>query len=814
MEPTGVEYLGAGEPDSDQAYLGVVKSYNDRRGFGFIACPETAAAFGRDVYMAKIEAQIAAADCNEAIEAIRQANEQPSKLKGLEGGNSEKQPALPRLAEEDIVCFKVRLSIEGFPQAVQVQRLRKYRGLVMTTPSPTGWEGELAGRGTPGVVSSRELAAQFHGFQEAWIRQPGCGQVRLIPGDEVTFCVPEELNPHSIPGSAKEAMMVMLSSSNRPPGSVLGCCILVLPRPSIGEGKHQLQPLRLDCHAFGAKVILSGLQQDVSEAELMRFFSKHGAVSSIVAHAKGCSFASITFQSMEDVARLLGRTAHAFADDKETRICSLHTHNFLPGGESIHVPRLPALPAPSLTAGEEPGSLLVIWSPLILAAGYAVEIRPVGVPQATWSAVDVAAGRPGSERGRFDADCSSCKVAGLLPGSVYEARVTYFASCGCRSEASDASPPCTPCGAMGVAAAAAAACSAAAAVSAACGVVPSLVAANAASTSGLAGGAWPNPLLQQAASATTAPAWSAGVPGVQAALSQLTAPQLPAVALPGLRNNLQGDNPWAQTLSSALPTPGHWRCAAHGNIMPIAPQPELQPADDGGFAVSVRWASTAHATGYVIELREAQSLTPERFYRPATGVPPGSPIELRVGGLRPGGGPGRSYVACIRCIGTCGCESASSAPGWSPPLGACPPTTNSTLTQSPPGTAASSPGGMQHGMELQQQPPSWTVPPPTGPPPAIGSAENPAEVSSIADTAPPPCWTPPLPAAPATQSPPCTVASSPTALQASTEQLSFQPLPSWTVPPPTAPPPAITAAGGRKEPPPEVTGQEHCLVLD
>jgi hypothetical protein len=32
-----------------ERYLGVVKSYNDRRGFGFVACDETAALFGRDV---------------------------------------------------------------------------------------------------------------------------------------------------------------------------------------------------------------------------------------------------------------------------------------------------------------------------------------------------------------------------------------------------------------------------------------------------------------------------------------------------------------------------------------------------------------------------------------------------------------------------------------------------------------------------------------------------------------------------------------------------------------------------------------------
>ena len=49
--------------------------------------------------------------------------------------------------------------------------------------------------------------------------------------------------------------------------------------------------------------------------------------------------------------------------------------------------RLPALPAPSITTGEEAGSLLVIWSPLVLAVGYSVELRPAGT-DGPWAAVE------------------------------------------------------------------------------------------------------------------------------------------------------------------------------------------------------------------------------------------------------------------------------------------------------------------------------------------------------------------------------------------------------------------------------------------
>eukprot|EP00438_Fugacium_kawagutii_P035688 Skav210704 [mRNA] locus=scaffold1240:156833:162958:- [translate_table: standard] len=91
---------------------------------------------------------------------------------------------------------------------------------------------------------------------------------------------------------------------------------------------------------------------------------------------------------------------------------------------------------------EEPSAVIINWTPLQLAIGYVVEMRPAGT-KADWSPVDV--GGP-VEPGYFSQSCSSCKVSGLRPGFAYEARVTYISSCSCRSEASDASAPCAPCG--------------------------------------------------------------------------------------------------------------------------------------------------------------------------------------------------------------------------------------------------------------------------------------------------------------------------------------------------------------------------------
>merc|ERR1712107_548624 len=102
---------------------------------------------------------------------------------------------------------------------------------------------------------------------------------------------------------------------------------------------------------------------------------------------------------------------------------------------------------------------------------------------------------------------------------------------------------------------------------------------------------------------------------------------------------------------------------------------------------------------YVVELREAGAAAGERLFRSAPPATLGSVVELRVGGLRPGLPPGRCYVAQVRVTALCGCESAPSAPGWSPPLGAstAPSAAASAAPASAPAAAAPSD--------------SWTPPP-------------------------------------------------------------------------------------------------------
>eukprot|EP00930_Biecheleria_cincta_P006534 TRINITY_DN10755_c1_g1_i1.p1 TRINITY_DN10755_c1_g1~~TRINITY_DN10755_c1_g1_i1.p1 ORF type:complete len:878 (+),score=162.05 TRINITY_DN10755_c1_g1_i1:65-2698(+) len=701
------------DPDvSSEVYLGVVKSYNDRRGFGFLACTETANQYGRDVYMPKAEATLAALQAAgvdrdtgaamvasgntsaaaaaaaaaaigggpEAAKAAAAAAAQPAE--------GEKAPLAPRLAEEDLVLFRVRRSVEGYPQGVCVLRLRKLPGRVVRPPA----DGAL------GAIDSHEAIAAC-GQREVPYEAADAGQVRLKAGDEVSFCLPEARagidgagQPPQRSTGRVQAKMISLTISERSNGSVLGCFTLDLPRTRSspeGEGG-QLLPerpnLKLPCHAFGDKLILAGLPPDLDEAELMRFFSKQGATGTIVAHARACSFASVSFQGTADVARFLGRPAHAYADDKDTLIARLLP--LAPGSEDSAT--LPALPSPILSAKPpevgkelEPGSLLVTWSPLVLAVAYSVELRPSG-SGVRWATVDVASRRLGSSSNRFDSNCSSCRVTGLQLNTAYEARVSYFTECGTSSEASEASEPCMPFAS-----------------------VPNAAPRPAPSDAPLTALPEPAPAaapLHQSGlgaaegfnrPASAAPPPFGGVPG-----HGYGAP--PPGPMPGVPPGpphwgAWGPESYAPPLGPGLlppplppPVPMHelapgvpmhdpaaggggygappsWRMPS-GLVVPPPATPELRPADEFGFAVSVQWPAVLQAAAYVVELREAGTAAFERFVRSAPEAKLGTLVELRVGGLRPGPPPGRVYMAQVRTVGADGSESLPSPPGWSPPL--------------------------------------------------------------------------------------------------------------------------------------------------
>jgi len=342
----------------------------------------------------------------------------------------------------------------------------------------------------------------------------------------------------------------------------------------------------------------------------------------------------------------VARDIHTFADDKETRLAKL----IMQTGPGEHS-RLPGLPAPALAGGDENGSLVVTWSPVVLATGYCVELRPAGV-QAEWSMVDVTKGQLGGDNSsRFARECSSCKVTGLASNIVFEARVTYYTSCGCSADTSDASDWCL----------------------AVPSAVPASISFNNMGAQRLLQPGMPiNPYAGFAAGAHPKGVWFNGpmpqaplVPGAEAWAGLWPAPAVASAlsASPGVGFAL-GDFQQMQQLPTQ--TPG-WRCV-HGMVNPPPPMPELRLADEAGFAMLVQWPSVNHATAYVVELRESGSQRVERFMRSVPSQAMGSLVELRIGGLRPSGVPGQCYIAQVRCVAACGCESEPSPPGWSQPL--------------------------------------------------------------------------------------------------------------------------------------------------
>mmetsp|Transcript_71045 Transcript_71045/g.230651 ORF Transcript_71045/g.230651 Transcript_71045/m.230651 type:complete len:778 (+) Transcript_71045:131-2464(+) len=633
-------------PENDlsaEEFLGMVKSYNARRGFGFVACSQTALKFGRDVYIAKAEASLAFAEGSTAgqIHAQRAAVADKS--------------APPTLAEEDLIRFRVRLSVEGYPQAEQIQRLRKFQGTIVQPPP---MEESAEQESSPvGRIISDELSAVF-GQREAVLRRASCGQTRLAAGDRITFCVQTDGDLVAVGGGLRlrEALLGMLvPRMHQLHGGMLACFELSLPRapahvpapwPHQYHHHHHQMPgvprldLMLDCHAVGERIIVSGLPLDADEAELMRFFAKHGALGAPVAHSRSGGYASVNFPSITEVTRFIARSIHTFADDKETRLARLHAR----GGcvAKTCASSLPGLPRPMLVPAESPGVLLASWSPVVLAAGYCVEFRPAGV-QAQWCKVDASNGRlGGGDSATFDKDCNCCRVVGLPSNAVFEARVSYLTACGCCSCASDCSEWCM------------AQPQQAAPMS--MGHMQLSTVPHCAGT-GMASGApfkfgWPQGPQ------------SMGMPQPH----QMVAPGAEAWQQAGAWQTPMQPMHQPQQQQKQQQTAG-WRCM-HGAVLPPPSTPELRAADESGFALLVQWPSITHATAYVVELRESGSPNVERFIRNVPMQAQGSVVELRIGGLRPIGGIGRCYIAQVRSISACGCESEPSPAGMSQPLGA------------------------------------------------------------------------------------------------------------------------------------------------
>mmetsp|Transcript_31192 Transcript_31192/g.72711 ORF Transcript_31192/g.72711 Transcript_31192/m.72711 type:complete len:508 (-) Transcript_31192:166-1689(-) len=180
---------------STEVFIGSIKSYNERRGFGFITCEEITKRYGRDAYLAKEEALAIA--------------KEPLPGQTIEPG--EEEPPLSVIKEGDLVQFQVQKSTEGFPQAVRTRR------------APAA--GSTAPVGLPAVPDGLPPKPE-----ESGIRLPAVGGAVTMPPAPAQ--APEPIAPSQPPTVAA------------PGGLSLAPSGLSAPEPPRPEPKHVLSSLR------------------------------------------------------------------------------------------------------------------------------------------------------------------------------------------------------------------------------------------------------------------------------------------------------------------------------------------------------------------------------------------------------------------------------------------------------------------------------------------------------------------------------------------------------------------------------------------
>lgn len=300
-----------------QVFCGYVKSFNTRRGFGFVSCEETALRFGRDVYLSKDEAMLLAAEPGIGTKANEVA-----------AGGNEHSKAPPPVQEGDVLLFQVKLSAEGFPQAVEPRKIRRLKGVVQEAPSSTA-EGIII---VNGDASDRE-DWQVHDDMkellgaEVRLQLAECGQMNFAPNDEVAFCCVNTADTH---GKALDAQLVELLSTSRPTGSFLGCFSLMLPQLSLApenagddttEGiSVEIPSVELHGYASTDCIFLSDVPADVSKIDIMNLFGKLGG-KDVTAYT--ANFDSIAFGGPEQVAKFLTQTTHAISKNGLTKLAQV-----------------------------------------------------------------------------------------------------------------------------------------------------------------------------------------------------------------------------------------------------------------------------------------------------------------------------------------------------------------------------------------------------------------------------------------------------------------------------------------------------------
>jgi len=158
------------------------------------------------------------------------------------------------------------------------------------------------------------------------VREAECGQLQLLPNDEVAFCC---ANTADSEGPALEARLIDLIHTSRAAGSLLGCFSLTLPQPpstctmEYSTEQKELVDVQLPGYALTDRVLLSEVPLDLGSAGLMRFFKKLGGTeASIVASNSdtGLGFASIFFSGPESIAKFLVQATHTISETGITQL--------------------------------------------------------------------------------------------------------------------------------------------------------------------------------------------------------------------------------------------------------------------------------------------------------------------------------------------------------------------------------------------------------------------------------------------------------------------------------------------------------------
>lgn len=305
------------EQVGDELFCGTIKSFNSRRGFGFLACEATAQRFGRDVYLSRDEAMLLADE-----PAVGHAGVQGvAVVNGAASTAKEQSKAPPPVQEGDFLMFQVKLSLEGFPQAVQARKMRRLRGLVSQIPSPAA-DGviTISGDGSDCANSSDVPLKELLGV-EVRLRHEACGQLQLESDDEIAFCC---VNMEENDGCLLEAQLVELLHTSRASGSALGCFSLTLPLPD-GEVDAGVGPkaVELHGHALTDRVLLIDVPLELNVSDLTRVFSKLGGIDATLTRDNGsdasCS-AIITFDTVQNVAKFLVQASHTVSENGTTQL--------------------------------------------------------------------------------------------------------------------------------------------------------------------------------------------------------------------------------------------------------------------------------------------------------------------------------------------------------------------------------------------------------------------------------------------------------------------------------------------------------------